>query len=109
LYTLPLSDVDLLLVLAGRGSHALLDLTGHCEESLFDVGCILGRGFEKWDPKAVSEFLSYLLAMCSQQVANFASEYLCNSVFDHLFVRHIALVADQELVDTLCRISVDLL
>lgn len=35
--------------------------------------------------------------------------YLGNCVLDNLLVRHIALVAYKELVDTLCSVSVDLL
>jgi hypothetical protein len=35
--------------------------------------------------------------------------YLCNLVIHNLLIRHIALVAHEELVDTLRRISVDLL
>lgn len=35
--------------------------------------------------------------------------YLCNRVLDDLLVRHIALVAYEQLVDTLSSISVDLL
>ena len=37
------------------------------------------------------------------------SAYLCYSVLHHLLVRHIALVAYEELVDTLCGIAVNLL
>lgn len=37
------------------------------------------------------------------------STYLGNCVFNHLLVRHIALVAYEQLVDTLCSISVDFL
>lgn len=39
----------------------------------------------------------------------FACEYLRDRVFDHFLVRHIALVANQELVDALGRIPVNLL
>ena len=35
--------------------------------------------------------------------------YLCDCVLHHLLVRHIALVAYEKLVDTLCCISVNLL
>jgi hypothetical protein len=35
--------------------------------------------------------------------------YLCDGVLDDLLVRHIGLVADQQLVDALSRIAVDLL
>jgi hypothetical protein len=37
------------------------------------------------------------------------STHLCYSVFNDLLIRHIGLVAHQQLVDALSRISVDLL
>ena len=37
------------------------------------------------------------------------STHLCNSVLDYLLIGHIALVAYQQLVDTLGGVSVDLL
>jgi hypothetical protein len=37
------------------------------------------------------------------------STYLCYGVLDHLLVRHIGLVADQQLVDTLGSVAVNLL
>jgi len=52
-----LTDVNLLLVLVGRRAHALLDLPGHRQEGLLDVGCVLGGSFEEGDTEAVREFL----------------------------------------------------
>jgi hypothetical protein len=42
LYTLSLSNLYRWLVVCGGGTHSLLDLTSHGEESLFDVAGILG-------------------------------------------------------------------
>lgn len=74
----------------GLRAHALLDLPGHGQESLLDVGSVLGRGLEERDAEAVSKLLR-------------------NGVLDDLLVRHIALVAYKQLVDTLGGVSVDLL
>lgn len=38
-------------------THALLDLTGHGQEGLFDIGSILSRRLKERDAKAVGEFL----------------------------------------------------
>lgn len=41
----------------GLRAHALLDLPGHGQESLLDVGSVLGRGLEERDAEAVSKLL----------------------------------------------------
>lgn len=52
------ADLNARLGVRGRlGSHALLDLSGHGQERLFDVGSVLGRSLEERDAKAVSELL----------------------------------------------------
>ena len=38
-------------------SHTLLDLAGHGQESLLDVGGVLGRSLEEGNSEAVSELL----------------------------------------------------
>lgn len=93
----------------GRGrAHTFLDLAGHGQEGLFDVGCALRRRFEKWDAEAVCEFLhdtvsTLLLCWARRQT------YLRHGVLDHLLISHIGLVAHQQLVDALSSISVNLL
>jgi len=57
LYALTLPNRDCRLGVRGCGSHALLDLAGHGEESLFDVGSALRGGLKEGDAKAVCEFL----------------------------------------------------
>jgi hypothetical protein len=52
-----LTDLDGRLVVDGGVSHALLDLAGHGQEGLLNVGCILGRCLEEGNAEAVSEFL----------------------------------------------------
>ena len=41
----------------GLGTHTLLDLAGHGQESLLNVGGVLGRGLEEGDAQAVGELL----------------------------------------------------
>jgi hypothetical protein len=89
--TLALTDLHAGLGVVGCGStHALLDLSGHGQESLLYIAGVLGGSLEEWDSEAVGELLGY-------------------TVLDDLLVWHIALVTDQQLVDTLCGISVNLL
>jgi len=45
------------LVVDGGRSHTLLDLSCHCQESLLDVGRVLGRCLEEGDSKAIGELL----------------------------------------------------
>lgn len=45
-----------LVVDSGR-SHALLNLSGHRQECLLDVGCVLGRGLKERNSKAVGKLL----------------------------------------------------
>lgn len=52
-----LTDLDGRLVVDGGVSHALLDLAGHGQEGLLDVGCVFGRCLEEGNAEAVSEFL----------------------------------------------------
>lgn len=54
---LALADLDGGLVVDGRSAHSLLDLSGHGQESLLDVGSALGGGLKEGDSKAVGEFL----------------------------------------------------
>lgn len=87
---LALADLDGGLVVDGRSAHSLLDLSGHGQESLLDVGSALGGGLKEGDSKAVGEFLG-------------------DSVLHDLLVLHIALVSDEELVDALGGVAVNLL
>jgi hypothetical protein len=65
LYALALSDRDGWLSVGGCGSHTLLDLAGHGQESLLDVGGALRGGLEEWDAEAVCELLWFLLDICA--------------------------------------------
>lgn len=47
---------------SGLRTLSLLDLSGHSQEGLLNVGGVLSRSFEERDSKAISEFLEYLLA-----------------------------------------------
>lgn len=44
-------------VVGSSGTHALLDLPGHGQESLLDVAGVLGRGLEEGNTQAVGELL----------------------------------------------------
>jgi hypothetical protein len=57
LHALALTDLHGGLVVNGGVAHALLDLAGHGEESLFDVAGVLGGGLEEGDAEAVCELL----------------------------------------------------
>lgn len=59
--TLALADGDCGLGVGGCGTHALLDLAGHGEESLLDVGGTLRGGLEEGDAEAVCELLLLVL------------------------------------------------
>lgn len=52
-----LTDLHGGLVVDSGRAHPLLDLSGHGQESLFDVGRILCGGFQEGDSKAVGELL----------------------------------------------------
>ena len=65
----------------------VFDLSRHGEESLFNVGSILGRCFQEWNIQALGKFV-------------------CSGKIDSLLVLHVRLVADQELVDAFAGVSV---
>lgn len=54
-------DLDGWLVIGGGRAHALLDLAGHGQESLLDVGGVLGGGLKEWDTEVISEVLNPML------------------------------------------------
>jgi hypothetical protein len=57
LHTLSLSDGHSGLVVDGCGTHALLNLAGHGQERLLNIGCTLRRRFQEGNAKAVRKFL----------------------------------------------------
>lgn len=77
-------------VVGGGRAHTLLDLAGHCQKGLLDVAGIFGRGLKEGNAEAVSKLLGDLIV-------------------DNLLLSHIALVADQELVDPLGGVPVNFL
>jgi hypothetical protein len=52
-----LANLNFFIVIDGGRSHALLDLSCHCQEGLLDVARVLGRGLEERDAQAIGEFL----------------------------------------------------
>jgi hypothetical protein len=61
LHALSCSDRDCWLGVGGCGSHALLDLAGHGQERLLDVGGALCGSLEEGDAEAVRKLLLPLL------------------------------------------------
>lgn len=57
LNTLALANLHGRLVVDCGSPHALLDLSCHCQESLFNVRGILSGSLKEWDSEAISEFL----------------------------------------------------
>lgn len=57
LHALAMAHLDSRLVIRRNSAHTLLDLTSHSSESLFNIGRVLCRCFQKWDTKAISKFL----------------------------------------------------
>ena len=57
LHSLTLPDINSGLVVDGGGSHAFLDLAGHGQKGLFDIGGVFCGRLEERDSKAISEFL----------------------------------------------------
>ena len=58
--TLAGTDLDGRFRVAGGGStHALLDLTGHGQESLLDIASVLGRRLEEGNSQAIGKLLLY--------------------------------------------------
>ena len=105
-----LADLHARLGVVGcGGSHALLDLAGHGQEGLFNVAGVLGGGLEEGDAEAVSEFLHSSVSCERILLGYYALSYLCDCVLNNLLIRHIALVADKELVDALSGVAVNLL
>jgi hypothetical protein len=64
-----------------------------------------GRGCPGYQqtPKLAVSYLSFWFMKC------LLMGYLCHCVLNHLLIRHVTLVAHQELVDSLCGVSINLL
>jgi hypothetical protein len=63
LHALSCADRNCWLGVGGCGSHALLDLAGHGQESLLDVGGALCGRLEEGNAEAVCELLLYVLVV----------------------------------------------
>lgn len=87
-------------------SVPVLDLLSHRQESLLDVGCVLGRRLEEGDRELICELLQWRQCLVRRGAAR---THLRCTVLDDLLGRQVALVAHQKLVDTLACVAVDLL
>jgi hypothetical protein len=86
----------------------ILDLLGHCQESLLNVGSILRRGLKEGDVQLISEFLSDPVSV-APYTRHATSTNLCNAVLNDLLVSQIGFVANKELIHAFGGITVNLL
>ena len=78
-------EVDLPVFLIVHSiDKTLLDITGQCKECFLNIDVRLGARFQELDAVFIGQGLTLLLA-------------------DHLLVRHIALITDEDAVDALTR------
>ena len=104
-----LADLDGGLVVDGGVAHALFDLAGHGKEGLLDVA---GRSWLRFRGRGCRGCLQIPVAQVninSFLAVDVGITCLCDRVLNNLLVRHVALVAHQQLVHTLCSVAVDLL
>lgn len=80
LNTLALANLHGGLIVDGGRSHALLNLSGHCQECLLDIRCVLGGSLEEGDSKAVGEFLRNRTTEMSNLRSNSRFEHPQNPV-----------------------------
>ena len=86
----------------------ILDLLGHCQESLLNVCSVLRRGLEEWDVQLIGEFLRDPVSVApNTQRAGFT--HLCNAIFDDLLAGQIGFVPNEELIHAFGGITVNLL
>lgn len=87
------ANLDLVLIASSTfctSSKPLLDLLGHGLERVLDIGGLLGRSLDERNSHAVSKLLG-------------------DGSIHHLLIGHIALVSDEQLVDTLSGVAVNFL
>lgn len=86
----------------------VLDLLGHCQESLLNVGSVLRRGLEEGNVQLIGEFLedpaSVVVNISLMERAD-----LCNTILDDLLVSQVGFVANKEFIDAFRGITVNLL
>jgi len=96
----------------GKSNAPILDLLGHSQERLLDVGRTLRGGLKEGDVQLVGEVLH-----CRNERGHYwpckgggeGATDLCHSVLDDFLRGQVGLVAHKQLVDTLRGIPVDLL
>ena len=74
---------------SGLGLHSCLNLAGHGQESLLDVGGSLGGGFEEFNAEGVGKFLALLRR-------------------NNTLARQIGLITNEKLIDVLGCVSINL-
>ena len=86
----------------------ILDLLGHCQESLLDVSRVLRRGLEEGNVQLIGKFLKGA-ASVAVGVRYGTSANLCNTVFDNLLAGEIGFVANEELINAFRGITINFL
>ena len=86
----------------------ILDLLGHRQESLLNVGSILCRGLEEGDVQLIREFLKDPASVVvSTRYAT--STNLCNAVLNDLLTGQVGFVANEQLINAFGGITINLL
>ena len=86
----------------------ILDLLGHCQESLLNVCGVLRRGLKEWDVQLISKFLRDPVSV-TPDTRHAASTNLSNAVFNDLLVGQVGFVPNEELIYAFGGITVNLL
>ena len=86
----------------------ILNLLGHCQESLLNVRSVLRRGLKEWDVQLISEFLKDPVSV-APDTRLAASTNLCNAILDDLLAGQIGFVPDEKLIHAFGGITVNLL
>jgi len=86
----------------------ILDLLGHCQESLLNVCSVLRRGLKEWDVQLISEFLRDPVSVAPNAQYT-APTNLCNAILNDLLAGQIGLVPNEKFIHAFGGITVDLL
>lgn len=87
-----LTNLDGRLVVDGSVAHALLDLAGHGQEGLLNVGCVLGRSLEEGNAEAVGEFLFSSISTRTGRVGSRSGKRTFATLYSTTFLSVISLL-----------------
>jgi len=86
----------------------ILDLLGHCQESLLNVGSVLRRSLEEGNVQLISEFLNDQTSITAN-TRYATSTNLRNAVLDDLLAGEVGLVANEELIHAFRGVTINFL